>query len=165
VGIVEVEVRSLRMACWGIGGVEYLGSAPRNHKCVAVFVCKDKQAITSRLAISKFCWCHVLYAVERKIGFVHRISISCLRWRGNFYGNWRPQFVPAPELFTSFQETRVKISKPEQWNCFVFTVARFSTSTCRASEVCSNSCLEPWAREVDGWFICCWKLIFTMRKW
>jgi hypothetical protein len=126
---------------------------------------RTSMLIPSKLAVSKFCWCHVLYAVERKIDFVHRISISCLRWRENLYGNWRPQFVPAPELFTSLQETRVKISKQEQWNCFVFTVARVSNGTCHASEVYCNSYLEPWARKVDGWFICCWKLIFTMQKW
>jgi len=42
VGIVEVDIGSRRMACLGISGVEYSGSAPRNHKCVAVFVYKDK---------------------------------------------------------------------------------------------------------------------------
>jgi hypothetical protein len=43
---------------------------------------------------------------ERKVGFVH---ISCAKSAGGtIYGNWRPQFVPAPEISTSFEERRQK---------------------------------------------------------
>jgi hypothetical protein len=42
VAVVKVYVGSRRMACLEISGAEHSGSAPRNLKCVTVFVCKDK---------------------------------------------------------------------------------------------------------------------------
>jgi hypothetical protein len=48
--------------------------------------------------------------MERKLGSIHTIS-RAKNAGGTVYGNWRPQFLPAPELSTSFQETMSKKKK------------------------------------------------------
>jgi hypothetical protein len=116
--VVEVDGNGPELcsrACPATSGVESSGSAPaRVTKQLAVIsVCKNNSVFTDCGICPLLLTPFVLS--KDKLGFMHTIS-RATNAGGTVYGNWCPQFVPAPELSTSFQETRVNKKKNENTN-------------------------------------------------
>jgi hypothetical protein len=146
--VVEVDVNgpeSCPVACFDISGVESSGSASFRvtKELVVISVCKNNSVFTdcgiylTRCVLWKGNWVSWIETVSRATNA-----------GGTVYGNWRPQFVPAPELSTSFQETRVKNENTNNETVSVLWSREFQLSVTSLKCVTFVACVSEQERRM-----------------
>lgn len=136
------------MACPATGGVEF--SAPaRLTKEVAVIHLSKNNSASADCGTCPLLLTPCVQSKEKLI-FIHTIS-RITNAGVTVYGNWCPQVVPAPELSTSSQETRVNKNKNENTNNETVSVLgspEFQLSITSVKCVTSAACISEQERRM-----------------